>query len=116
MMKNDSDIETHEKTTIILNGSLTIQKIGELKDTFSESLSKDTEIVIDHSAAEAFDFSYLQLFYSVYTTLKDKKINLSIIPDNTLLFEKLYKEAGFDFTALAAILPMSKEVIKGKYE
>lgn len=113
-MKNDRKTKIREKKAIILPGPLTIQKIVELKDVFSEAFPMDTEIVIDHSASEEFDFSYLQLLYSAYITLKRKKINLSIASNNPLLFDKLYKESGFDSTALAAILQLSKEEAEGR--
>jgi anti-anti-sigma regulatory factor len=107
-MKNDRNGEIVEKNTIILEGSLTIQKIGELKETITQSLSDLSAIVIDHSAGEAFDFSYLQLLCSVRNTLKGKKIDLSIRPYNPL-FKKLYNESGFDSTALATNLKLTKE-------
>jgi anti-anti-sigma regulatory factor len=111
-MNDDRNIRSREKKTIILKGPLTIQRIGELKDTFSESITSDMEIVIDQTNCEEFDFSYLQLLYSVYTTLRDKNLNISIISNNSSLFEKLYIESGFGLTAIASILPNAKESIE----
>lgn len=112
-MENDGGIKLPAKKTIILNGSLTIQKIGEIKDNFSESFPVDTEIIIDHSASGEFDFSYLQLLYSAYITLQGRKLNLSIASNSSLLFNQLYKESGFDSTALAEILLLPKNSAEG---
>jgi len=110
-MKNDRNAELVEKNTIILEGILTVQKIGELKETITQSIPDCSGIVIDHSAGEAFDFSYLQLLSSVHKTLKEKKLDLSIGPNNSL-FDKLYTESGFDSTALATNLKLPNESSK----
>jgi anti-anti-sigma regulatory factor len=107
-MKDDRIAELLEKNTIILEGTLTVQKIVELKDTISESLSDNSEIIIDHSTGEAFDFSYLQLLCSLHNTLRNNKLNLSFGPNNPL-FDKLYNDSGFDSTQIATDLKLPKE-------
>ena len=113
-MENDTGIILPTKKTIILNGPLTIQKIGEGKKIISPNhFLYYTEITIDHSDSGEFDFSYLQLLYSAYITLQGRNLNLSIASNSSVLFNQLYKESGFDSTDLAEILQLQKNSAEG---
>ncbi len=82
--------------TIALEGKLTIESLEELKNSFANALDKASKIVLEHSKADEFDFSYLQLLLSVILTTNQLNKKLSIVKGNPEEFKKIVTNPGFD--------------------
>jgi anti-anti-sigma regulatory factor len=70
--------ETGKQGILHLSGSLTIERIQEVKEYLQESLKLVNNLVIDHSEAEEFDLAYIQLLYSCYKTSQLMQKNFTI--------------------------------------
>lgn len=81
--------------TLQLDGSLTIQRIEEIKQTIYDALLNNDGLVIDHSAAGEFDLAYLQLLYSAWKTAEKMNKKFIIGAHNSLEFIKLVKLSGY---------------------
>ena len=71
--------ESEEKTVLKLEGELTVFNSAEIKNLYSELFDNSNELVVDHSSATDFDFSYLQLITAalIKNEKEGKKLNLT---------------------------------------
>lgn len=85
-----------------LCGSLTIQTALELKNAVSDALSKVEELSIDHSEAEEFDITYIQILEAAFKTAGSagKKVTIETGCEK---FEMILKDSGFSENFVFAI-------------
>ena len=68
-----------KKTTIILNDNLTIQKAGEIKTRFLDTINSYDEISLQFEMVEKVDLSFFQLVCALHKTAikQNKKIEIT---------------------------------------
>ncbi|MGE5497131.1 MAG: hypothetical protein ACM3Q2_03635 [Syntrophothermus sp.] len=81
--------------TLQLEGSLTIQRIEEIKQIIYDALLNNNGLIIDHSEAVEFDLAYLQLLYSAWKTAEKMNKKFIIGPHDSPEFIKLVKLSGY---------------------
>ncbi|MEI7811840.1 MAG: hypothetical protein WCJ01_05370 [Ignavibacteria bacterium] len=86
--------ETEKKGILALDGSLTIIRATEIKNSLIDAMKKVQSLEVDISGAEDFDLSFLQLLYSAHKTSLGVKKNFSISAGYPEVFELLIKDAG----------------------
>ena len=87
--------ENNSKGTIILEGSLTLENLKEIKNSFISALCKTDQLIIDHSNADVYDFSYLQLLMSLMKTSEQLNKKLIISSRRSEKFRALVRESGY---------------------
>ncbi len=80
--------------TIRLCGKLTIENIPQIKKSFIEALTKTDNLILDHTAGEEFDFSYLQLLVSFVKTSESLNKKFSVLKGCPENFRNLIIKSG----------------------
>lgn len=86
--------KSNSRVKLQLKESLSIQNALTLKEQFERAISEGDTIVIEHSDAEEFDLSYLQLLLSLdkYAAELGKKIKFT--GSHPESFQQLVQSAG----------------------
>jgi anti-anti-sigma regulatory factor len=98
--------ETGKNAVLNLEGNLTIERIAEIKENFMQALKLVDKLVIDHSRAAEFDFTYLQLLISAHRTFQGIGKEFSLANSNVPGFLNIIKASGFpepDFCSIQEI-------------
>jgi anti-anti-sigma regulatory factor len=80
---------------LILEGDMTIQRAGELKQSLIESLDKATHLIIDVEKITEVDLSCLQLFCSAHRTSLKVNKTISLGENIPAIFWDTVKKAGY---------------------
>ena len=81
---------------LTLKGNLTIENIEDVKNSILTALNKIGTILINHSEADQFDFSYLQLLVSFIKTAAIQNQKIFIAHCDSENFSSLMSESGFN--------------------
>ncbi len=77
-MNEYSIVQNDNSSELILSGPLTLPYALLIKESFEKLLTKEDNLIINHSDAKEFDISYLQLLLAAGKSAKTKKKNLII--------------------------------------
>jgi anti-anti-sigma regulatory factor len=82
--------------TLMVEGDMTVNHIGELKDRLVEALDSAEQVLIDVSAATAIDVAGVQLLYAChgFSSARGKKMCLQ--PGENAQFVQFLDEVGFE--------------------
>ncbi|MGE5682394.1 MAG: STAS domain-containing protein [Bacillota bacterium] len=87
--------ENNNAGILQLTGSLTIERMSELKEVLISSLEKVDHLRVDHSGSESFDHSYLQLLFACAKTAGEKKKKLTVEYNIRSGFNEVVQASGF---------------------
>lgn len=81
--------------TLKLDGSLTVQRAGEIKGLLKEALTLSDNILIDNSEAEEFDLTYLQCIFSAHQTYQPEGKRIKFASNIPGALVQLIEDSGF---------------------
>ncbi len=83
------------KTTLVMNGHLTISQACAAKDELHKALKKVQHLELDMESAEEIDLSFLQLLCSAHRTSINLRKTLTFKGTLPEAFKKSLKDNGF---------------------
>jgi len=88
--------QTEETGVLTLNGELTIQRAGEIKEILQKSIKSADKLEIRLENVADIDLSCLQLLCSAHRTALNLEKNITLVNGGSELYHQAVKYAGYD--------------------
>jgi hypothetical protein len=105
--------ETGATGKINFDGSMMIQEILPVKESFLNSINKTESLIVNHGKVTSFDLSYLQLLIALHKSASSQNKGAEVEEKHPESFLQLMRESGCPFYKWLNISP-SLETERGE--